>query len=508
MRQTEAVDTIYRLLPSMKDEAPEAVMEKYAASNRLAPAQLERLGHVFNTASTLATLERDREASPPLVDVPQMVDRYVRTSGRAKRASFFEQPEQQKAASAETPKYELPNVWGKQPEAPLPEIAKEAADRGPERIRVFEQALNLAERAVEEEATAASKYAAEIHQLARRLARDAFAPEKYATLVADTAGLSSDAEAEIIRHKLANELAGLGVDVRQDTYKVPPVVLARDRTGLYGQVESACRHLKEAMEAHSSLLESLTVANDMAALLPGNWRVERLAEKQARRIDLLAEAGGLLKEAAPDKKKDPDPHFGAVSKDADRIEAILADLQHGTGDPGTPEYRENHRYRDLVRPLAGMGFHATLGALSGGARFYGERVPAELSRWSLGGPVSKAMGLPELALKNHARARNQGLDRRQIEQDAIAGAQLKKMMLTDDILSTKDPGQVFEAFQSIRRAAPEVSTDPSILRLLLRQAMQTQGVDIDTASAARKYQFGNNPPGTKSPAPAAATAKA
>src|ERR1019366_5228122 len=58
---------------------PEQSILKFASTNNLAPAQVEMLGQLFNTAKTLSHLEKSasRGASFPIIDVPKMVSSYL-----------------------------------------------------------------------------------------------------------------------------------------------------------------------------------------------------------------------------------------------------------------------------------------------------------------------------------------------------------------------------------------------------------------------------------------------
>lgn len=478
MKQTEAVEVIYSLLPRMKQDTPESVMSKYAAVNNLSPAQLERLGHVFNTATTLASLEQDRNAPPPLIDVQNMVGGYIQNTGRSKRASFLseiEEPVVKQASHAVS--RELPHVWGERHE-PLPDLSslsKEAANRIPEMRRHFEQALVLAERAVEEEVDAASRYSNAVYKVAKEIYRDEQPVMKLATLMADIKGLTSELESDIICGKLANFAADFGVKVDSSALQsVPPVVLARDRTGHFDQIRGALDHLKLAMDNHALLIETLNIADNLAECMGADWRVEKEASVKAARIRMLAEAGGILKEAQPEKKP-------KEREDEDNFEASLERVI----DRKTDQYGDPYGVSSLYGPAlrAGMrGAESMKGELS---TLYGTDIPNYLKQVGQEGLVGQM--LEDTARSNQNRARSMGESRRQIEQDAIAAATLKKLMITDEVLSTKNPERVFEAFTTIRNAAPEVASDPSLLRLLLRQAMETQGVDIDTATAARRF---------------------
>lgn len=473
MKQTDAVDVIYSLLPKMKSAAPDEVMQKYAASRGLSAAQLERLGHVFNTASTLATLEKDRNASPSLINVPSMVDNYVKETGSAKRASFLEEPVAQQKEAAACEATEVPNIWGAQREE-LPDFQiKEAANRTPGRRRILEHALEFAEQAAEEEITATSKFASSLDRLARQLAKEEDVEMKLATLKADITGLSSEMESELICSKLAGVLNGLGVRIENNALRsAPPVVLHRDRTGFYPQVQAACEHLKLALDAHASLLEAVGVADSMSDLLKDDWSSTHHADKKAATIHNLLEAGGILKEAFTAKKSEGD------------LDTLIRNIETGRTDKA---FDEPYRLSQLIGPAIDRGVPTAEKLISGLNQTYSSTIPGYIEALEPGGAVGR--WLEPTAQSNQAAAKAQGSARRQIEQDAIAAGNLKRLMVTDEILSTKDPEKVFEAFNSIRGAAPEVASDISMLRLLLRQALETQGVDIDTASAARKFQL-------------------
>lgn len=63
----------------VESKDPEATMLKCAKKNNLSPAQLEKLGHVFNSMKTLVGLEKqaNRGDSFSIVNVPEMVGKYT-----------------------------------------------------------------------------------------------------------------------------------------------------------------------------------------------------------------------------------------------------------------------------------------------------------------------------------------------------------------------------------------------------------------------------------------------
>lgn len=79
MTQQQQIKLLDKIMPEIiETHDPEATMLKCARENNLSEAQLEKLGHVFNTAKTLVGLEKmaNRGDSFSIVDVPAMVAKY------------------------------------------------------------------------------------------------------------------------------------------------------------------------------------------------------------------------------------------------------------------------------------------------------------------------------------------------------------------------------------------------------------------------------------------------
>lgn len=79
MTQQQQIKLLDKIMPEIiETHDPEATMLKCARENNLSEAQLEKLGHVFNTAKTLVGLEKmaNRGDSFSIVDVPSMVAKY------------------------------------------------------------------------------------------------------------------------------------------------------------------------------------------------------------------------------------------------------------------------------------------------------------------------------------------------------------------------------------------------------------------------------------------------
>lgn len=80
MNQQQQIKLLNSIMPQIvESKDPEATMLKCATANNLSPAQLEKLGHVFNSMKTLVGLEKqaNRGDSFAIVDVPGMVAKYA-----------------------------------------------------------------------------------------------------------------------------------------------------------------------------------------------------------------------------------------------------------------------------------------------------------------------------------------------------------------------------------------------------------------------------------------------
>lgn len=80
MNHSEAIIVIDELLPKIASAQDAAsVLTGYAGENNLAPEQLRKLGHVYNTLLAVSHLDRaeDRASEHPVLDVAGMVEKYA-----------------------------------------------------------------------------------------------------------------------------------------------------------------------------------------------------------------------------------------------------------------------------------------------------------------------------------------------------------------------------------------------------------------------------------------------
>jgi len=470
MHQNEATNIVFDLMPEFAKRDPAEVLEKYARQHVLAPAQLERLGNVFNTASTLVQMEKNKTAAPNLIDVPIMVGRYLKNFKAAHPVSFLDAPEQQEKAASHAAPVAFPDFWKpakprtEQPDPPSKNIFKTAS-------RELKLGMQALQEGVNQAMVGWSEYTDIVSGLARKAASDRDPGLFIDTLRHDLNGLVNVQAADTICDRVLDQVKASGVKIGESKASASPV--SRDRTGSAGDAITAWEKLAQVVEGWEAVSVGATAVNKHKQAKRNDLEFMQRFKNLSQRIEKAALAMGLVKESEAAKKLEDRPPRSFTS-------AIMADADEASDAGKEP--------KALALRMGGAGSavldtgRASFGAIS-------HDVPRILREFTVDGEAAKF--LDDLVGKdNRDKARSDSLDLRRVEEDVRAMANVQKLMLTDEILSTKDPEIVMEAFHTIRRASPEVASDSSLLRLMLRQATETQGVDIDTASAGRKYEFG------------------
>ena len=93
MNQQQQIQLLNSIMPQIVETRdPESTMLKCARKNNLSPAQLEKLGHVYNTMKTIVGLEKqaNRGDSFSILDVPKMVSKYTTYDANAELSAQAE----------------------------------------------------------------------------------------------------------------------------------------------------------------------------------------------------------------------------------------------------------------------------------------------------------------------------------------------------------------------------------------------------------------------------------
>jgi len=469
MTQREATNIIFELAPELSKGSPPEVLSKYARAHNLAPAQLQRLGNVFNTASVLVQQDKDKSAAPYLIDVPDMVSDFV-SNYKAKRAtSIFDEalePVVEKAASAPDETF----GW-LQKEAKVAQEEKGKDWRDPRRelelgIHVTKEALTHLEDLWPQAITAMNK-------LAAQLVVGEDPSLSFNTLLQDYETIHNRDSGEF-GTKLAQACQDLGCNVVRHQLTAP--VLYRDHTGLLPQALKAAA-LQDEVDTTWQVIEngaSLALSHKEAFI--HDLYQQRGIEQITCELRKAADRCGLAKAALAQKKEE-----GSQARQG----AAFGDYAADYADKGM----EDGSFWRTAGGAAGAGAAIPFRALSGASD--GVRaLPGIWNEFTTEGTTAQSLDAL-VGQDNRRKADGDALDLQRIRRDAEALGVFQKVVMTDDVLSRKDPTKVFEAWQTIRSASPEVATDTTILRLMLRSALETQGVDIDSATAARKYEFGS-----------------
>jgi hypothetical protein len=482
MHQREASDIILGLLPEFEKRDPGEVLLKVARTKGMAPAQLEKLGTTFNTMSVLMQQERDRNTPPVLLDVLGMTREYVDNYKAASAVSIFDDepiagPVLEKAASvAATPDVRRELGWG----VTVPIVVR---DSTPKPVHLTTREKWAAVQGTIQSVTDHCRRYDELlgaaftatDKLAEKIASSQDPARTLATLQRDL----NEADGippcfDIV--KVACEERGVTTDIQ-----VGASVLRRDHTGLMPHLKLAsarCEALVNSRETIFDGLEQLKKAQEDFAGDIYAWRAISKAASEAEKILTLLTLG---KSASPERYRDEEEKEKNKSKRSP---------SKGTGTlQAAEEAFEDGRLADGFGSLTSAGVNKAVETLNATGDAILQGLPRAWEQFTPRGEVAKFMDETWGEDNRKARA-NTELDLKRVESDTRSVAALQRLMLTDEVLSKKDPEKVFEAFQTIRRASPEVASDPSLLRLMLRQALETQGVDIDTASAGRSYEFG------------------
>ena len=450
MNQMEILRRLDTIIPEItRTKDPEGVMLKYASTENFAPAHLEKLGHVFNAAKTLAFMDKsaNRGGSFSLVDVPEMVSKFTtpgvkkasldRTSASLKAESIT------KSASAVKEFDRIPNfmklhlqkdILVKEASAPVDEalLRKQAAIKKANDIREQDMLREIVDESNENFDKMMDKLAMALHQ------RDI----KFSKVEADVIDLYGEAGVKaasacstyLTKKRFKHDRAS-------DNRK--PSRLPYDSTGLAEIVksasevilfkEAAVKYAAEVMEAPIVKSPDDLAADDQKAKLP----------KQ---------------EATPEEPSTPaGPRAGGVSREDTEGSSVRqkpnAEYEKKKSDPSST-------VKDVVNAIReGMKDRHTRNSGKAEARTMGlSALPM-----SAGSLALQHFG----SSKNHTQMK---VD--EAHDDAKFSTTLQRLLITDPIISEHDPDDVASLASSIRAVAPDGARDPNYLRFALREALQ------------------------------------
>jgi hypothetical protein len=424
------VDWFEDLIPEIKKSGDvKEVFLKFANKKNLAPALLEKLGQVYNTAKTVNYLDKSasdkRGDSFKVLDVEDLLEAYTKEAKSDYSNNSFSSLSQSKRV----PK----DLFG----GMVKEIPVESS--------LGEQEIKLA-------SDIRNKFKKECHNKTNTDTLNQLVFE----LKEDIRDLAEDFSGEI-QTKSANF-----DKVEQDA--------------LYYFEGNA----KEACDMLASYLEDTKYLTVKRASDSGK---SRLVEDYAS-LNLIGQIQNKINELGIAKKAEfQKSHLSELSDDEQNIKSAhsaptvnvnvpkdknlsviakaIADGGGGSGG-GSSEAASASKKKDLSSGSKGEGL---IGAL--GNSDIVQKGPSSFKDFLLG-------SVAEFADTENKDQKEYDLNLRDVEQAAV----LQNLLATDEILADADPEKVVEAYNTLRQLAPELASDINVARVTLRSMVQHDGLAI------------------------------
>jgi len=518
MNHQAIIEQLSVLAPKLKAaESPEAVLVKYASDRNLSPAQLERIGQVYNIAKTLNFMDKsaNRGDSFRVLDTQKMMSDFT---------SF--KPKQEKEATNNTD-------WNSWFDAPL---SKAASSSNPDDINSWIDSTEKSAKIVEED----GKYTVYSEDGEKRLSKpgtkeeavkrlrqvEYFKKHKKANTVPNLLAMANDSEyasavtseiaslpktaAEQIKNELREESAfrfemETSKQIMDDSaeearkiasellemHRVNPLPFAamehdayycsEDTAGTKAATEFVANFFKSKgweLERHDFSKGMPKLARDRHNILPlfnslldqlelhksASVYVEELEKKSAateteRRRRNQVDTDVDFPESGRGRRRDQESDVDFPESSSGRRPSIV-DLISGSKNKEQDKSTANvdlNSAREITKGLVGMYDPTT----------YTNKQTQDF--------ISSVLKTPELSGKN----------KRQKEVDIAADdvgrvTELQRLLLTDPIIGEADPDTVVSLYNTLAKANPEIVKDKNLLRFALREALQYDAVPLHT----------------------------
>jgi hypothetical protein len=512
MTHSKAVIILDELVPSINSTGdPAGVFIKYAQDNNLAPAELERLCQLFNTAKSVTHMQKSasRGSSYSILPVSDIVEQYTtytpKNKGVTKSAAFalnhdpFNPPDFNKLIDngGETHLKQASDTlrWD---EDAYQGLLKLAADQDAKQKEADEKAFM--EGVVDfRENTLRSTWKM-MDKIAMQITRD---PSLLASLERDSLGVEGHN-----KKAFTNLVAWMGKYYsvtpydRFDMTKAASVKLTRDTTGLLPlvtQLEAMLTNVEEC----DFLIKDATFDpfGDAPPGAGGAAGASTSTEDDSTQASLLGAWGDSIDQASPEdmprvlseilaEAETTDGAYdlpkGTMKQrllDSGRVpEEVKASLGGGGkgGPPKDPNATGTGTGKEKKPPVDKPYTDYSASASPKAPEV--EKTPATFEKRldetvkSIGDASGKSVSW----LADKLRSTN-SFDSRRYKMDnartSVRNAlNLQKAMLTDPILSSADPARLVSLYNSLSTANPEVMADPNLLAYTLREAIQYDGV--------------------------------
>tara|TARA_B100000579_G_C22848316_1_gene865794 strand:- start:385 stop:1806 length:1422 start_codon:yes stop_codon:yes gene_type:complete len=423
------------LIPEIKKSGNvKEVFLKFANEKNLAPALLEKLGQVYNTAKTVNYLDKSaakRGSSFEILDVSDMLETYNKEA-----KSDYSQNDIESVSSGRVPK----DLFG----GMTKDISLESS--------FDEQEIKLA-------STIKSKYKKE----SRNKRNQETLSQLVFDLKEDIRDLADDFKSEI------QKKASLFSDVERDAIYYFEGAAKEACESLASYLESKHLHVKRASDAGEKRIvkdyKALNIVGRVQCKID-ELEVAKKAEFQEQCLAKLTDEEKSIKSAGAPPTIVVSPKIKVdAPKIPDNTSALISMADSGGGGGSSD------KKKGLVGGILGgvKGTDSAIGSIIGG-----EGVQNAMPNAQKGVEAFIA----DLADKGNKEQKDYDLGVRDVEQAAI----LQNLLSTDDILSEEDPEKVIDAYNTFRKLAPELASDINITRVTLRSMVQHEGLSVFDAN--------------------------
>jgi hypothetical protein len=421
--KSEVISYLEDVLPEIKrTRDPEGSLLKFAQDRNLAPAMLEKLAHVYNSAKTINFLEKaaNRGDSFHVVDADALLKQFTSTApekaATADHSEWFDRP-QTKASSLT---YKIADRFPRTPENP--EVLAEASisEPVPTSKRAARRELEVSQINAQAYDQVLFDLAEDVYEKSARIAEQMRAtPDfNFSQFEAGALLLTGGSVKEALTH-VSNRLTRRHFAHKRASGPGDAVFLNAERDLL-----ASVRQLQEAVELEKSAKSLAGEFHKAAtALVEPGMETQRSTESQA--------AGLGAQRARPSR-----PETAREEKESAPAKAE-APASSGIGS--------------LIRSIS---------------------IPKSPLH-----PVSMVRSLAMEALPT----RNVGQE--QVDQDfsdTQSKVVLERLMHSDPILSEADPHTVVSLANSIREQSPHLAKDINAMRFALREAVQYNALPTHT----------------------------
>jgi hypothetical protein len=531
MNHQAIIEQLSVLAPKLKAaESPEAVLVKYASDRNLSPAQLERVGQVYNIAKTLNFMDKsaNRGDSFRVLDTQKMMSDFT---------SF--RPKQEKEATNS-------NEWNNWFDAPL---SKAASSSNPDDINSWVDATEKSAKIVEDD----GKYTVYSEDGDKKLSKpgtkeeavkrlrqvEYFKKHKKANTMPNLLAVANDSEyasaetaeiaslpktaSEQIKNELREETAfrfelettkQIMSDAAEEARKIASELLemhrvnplpfatmehdayycSEDESGTKVATEFVANFFKSkgwALERHDFSKGMPKLARDRHNILPlFNSLLEQLELHKSAAIyteELEKKSADTATERRRRTSTEPDidfPNSGSSRRRDSGSEDVefpkeetgrrpsIIDLISGSGN-GKGNDKSTSSGKGNDKSTSSVNLNEAKEIAKGLAQMYTD--PSMYANKQTQDYISNI-------LKTHELSR---VNKRQKEVDVAAEdvgrvTELQRLLLTDPIIGEAEPDTVVNLYNTLAKANPEIVKDKNLLRFALREALQYDAVPLHT----------------------------